>query len=72
MTLTEKKILPLGVGDNVTHFDDGTDGRSIKWVDGVVTEIGDETFVVQWEDLKEETEYEWQKVSIQGNQIKER
>lgn len=71
MTYTEKKTLPLGVGDDVKHFDDGKDGHPKKWVNGVVKEVGDESFTVQWEDLEDETEYEWQKVSIEGNQIKE-
>lgn len=69
MTLTEKKTLPLGIGDTVTHYDDGKDGHPEKWVNGVVTEIGDESFVVQWEDLEDPTEYEWQKVEIKGLQI---
>ncbi len=72
MTLTEKKTLPLGVGDDVKHYDDGKDGHPEKWVDGVVTEIGDESFSVLWDDFKNlgwETEYEWSKVEIKGNQI---
>ncbi len=69
MTHYEKKVLPLAVGDLVTHYDDGTGGYPEKRAYGTVTEIGDESFVVQWEDLKEETEYEWQKVTIKGGQI---
>ena len=69
MTLTEKKQLPLGIGDEVKTYDDGTDGHPAKWVNGIVTEVGDESFVIQWGDLTEDTEYEWQKVSIVGNLI---
>lgn len=71
MTYTEKKTLPLGLGDDVKHYDNGKDGHPEKWVDGTVTEIGDEGFVVQWEDLEDPTEYEWHKVTIEGNQISE-
>ena len=72
MTLTEQKRLPLGVGDDVKIYDDGEDGYPAKWVNGVVTEVGDESFAVQWDDFKKigwETEYEWQKVTIKGNEI---
>lgn len=68
-TFTEKKEHSLGVGDDVKHFDNGKDGHPRKWVEGKVTEVGDDGFTVQWEDLKDETLYEWGKVTIQGNQI---
>lgn len=69
MTYTEKKKLSLGVGDNITHYDNGKDGYPKKWVNGIVTEIGEESFAVQWEDLSEQTDYEWQKVTIKGDQV---
>lgn len=69
MTLTEKKLLPLGVGDDVKCFNDGMDGHPVKWAYGEVTEVGDESFVVQWEDLDDPTEYEWSGVDIVGNRI---
>lgn len=74
MTTYEKKPLPLGIGDEVKTFDDGTDGYPEKWVNGTVTEIGDESFSVLWDDFKEkgwETEYEWAKVTIEGGVLKD-
>lgn len=69
MTLTEKKWLPLSKGDYVSTYDDGSDGRPEKLVYGVVTEIGDESFQIQWEDFEDPTDYEWQKVEIMGQHI---
>jgi len=59
----------LGIGDDVKYYDDGKDGHPEKWVDGKVIAVCDEGFEVQWEDLKEPTEYEFGKVEIQRNQI---
>lgn len=72
MTYTEQKTLPLGVGDDVKHYDNGKDGHPEKWATGTVTEAGDHSFVIQWDDMEDPTEYEWQKVTIEGNQISER
>jgi len=47
MTQTENPLFKFGVGDAVEQ-----DG-----VMGVVTEMGDDTFVVQWEDLEDDFEY---------------
>lgn len=69
MTHYEKKLPALGKGDEVKYYDDGKDGHPIKWVTGIVTEGGDESFVVQWEDLPDPTEYEFSKIEIIGNQI---
>lgn len=69
MTYTEPKSLPFGVGDDVSHYDDGLHGHPKKMAYGKVIEIGEHTFLVKWDDLPEETEYEWQKVTIEGNQI---
>ncbi len=71
-TFYEKKPLSLGVGEEVKHYDDGKDGYPEKWVNGIVQEVGDECFTVLWDDFKElgwETEYEWNKVTIEGNRI---
>ncbi len=68
-TFYEKTPLKLGVGEEVTHYDDGTDGHPEKMVTGKVTEVGDESFEVQWEDLEDPTEYEWAHVTIKGMQI---
>lgn len=68
-TVTERKMLPLGVGDEVTTYDDGTDGHPEKTVNGKVLEVGEESFLVQWDDLEDPTEYEWQKVTIEGTEI---
>lgn len=71
MTHTEKKQLPLGVGDDVRSYDDGSDGHPEKWVTGKVIEAGDHSFIVQWDDLEDETYYEWQEVTVEGNIILE-
>lgn len=69
MTYTEKKELPLGVGDDVKHYDDGKDGHPKKLATGKVIEIGEFTFLVKWDDMEDETEYEWHKVTIEGSRI---
>lgn len=69
MTLTEKKELPLGVGDDVKTYDDGTSGHPAKWASGKVTEVGEHSFIVQWGDLEDETEYVWGEIDIVGNRI---
>lgn len=72
MTHTEQKTLPLGVGDDVKYYDDGTDGHPMKWVNGTVISAGSEGFTVKWEDLEWETEYEWARVVIEGTQLFEK
>ncbi len=72
MTFYEKTPLKLREGDRVTHYDDGEDGYPVKWVEGTVTGVSEEGFDVLWDDFKEqgwETEYEWTKVTIKGDQI---
>jgi len=74
MTRFEKSPLKLAVGEEVKTYDDGTDGYPAKWVNGIVTEIGDNSFAVLWDDFKDkgwETEYEWGNVYIEGNTIYE-
>lgn len=38
-----------------------------KFINGTVTEVCDELIVVQWEDLNEDTEYEIQKITLEGD-----
>lgn len=33
------------------------DEETQEWVNGIITEVGDETVCIKWEDLPEETEY---------------
>lgn len=40
-----------------------------KTVNGVITEVGDETIKIKWEDLHDPTEYEISKISLDGNKI---
>lgn len=69
MTLTETKALPLGVGDDVRFYDDGRDGRPVKMATGEVTEVGEYSFEVKWDDMEDPIEYNWHEVELQGNQI---
>jgi len=72
MTYTEKKQNPLSKGDMVTYHDLGNDGHPEKWVNGTVTGVSEEGFGVLWDDFKElgwETEYEWAKVTIKGDEV---
>lgn len=41
------------VGEEWMIFDE----QENKWVEGTITEVGDETFCIKWQDLSEETEY---------------
>lgn len=71
-TFYEKPTQKLGVGDDVTHYDNGKDEYPKKWVNGKVTEVGEDDFLVQWEDFEDPTEYEWAKTTIKGCHIFER
>lgn len=42
------------------------DADEEKVVNGVITEVGDETIVVKWEDLREDTEYEIADIVMKG------
>lgn len=42
------------------------DADDEKVVNGVITEVGDETILVKWEDLMEETEYEKADITMNG------
>jgi hypothetical protein len=69
MTHYEKTPLRLRKGDSVTHFDDGSDGYPVKWVNGIVTGVSDEGVDVQWEDLPWPTDYSWDSICLKGEQI---
>ena len=45
------------------------DADDEKVVNGVITEVGDETIEVKWEDLKEPTEYEISNITLKGEYI---
>ncbi len=53
MTHYEKPPFKYAIGEEVQIWDNDTN----KLVIGNITEMGDETFVVQWEDLQDDTEY---------------
>lgn len=40
-----------------------------KMVNGKITEVGEETIEIKWEDLLEAIEYEISKISLDGNKI---
>lgn len=51
-TYYEKSPAKFAVGETVFVNDGG------QWVEGEVLEVGDETILVQWQDLPDPTEYE--------------
>lgn len=72
MTLTDYKKHPLKEGDNVKTFDDAKGGMLEIPIWGKVTGTSEEGFDVIWDDFKEigwETEYEWSKITIKGDEI---
>lgn len=48
------------------------DAETSEKVWGNVLEVGDETIVVKWDDLVDETEYERQGIELDGNRLYER
>lgn len=69
MTFTEKKDLPLVVGDRCSRWEESGCRNSGKLIYGIVAEVGDESFAVKWEDSDDLSEYEWQKVLIMGRHL---
>lgn len=72
MTFTDYKTHPLIKGDYVKTFDDAKGGRLETPIWGEVTGVSEEGFDVLWDDFKElgwETEYEWTKTTIIGQEI---
>lgn len=57
MTYTEKKTPQFGVNDEVYVLDTEIYDNP-TWVHGVVTEVGDESLQVKWDDLEDPTDYE--------------
>lgn len=57
MTYYEKKQPPFTINDEVCIMDTQIYQKP-KWIIGIVEEVGDETILVKWADLKEPTEYE--------------
>lgn len=68
---TYEKTPGLCVGDELLHYDDGSDGHPTKWVIGRITEVGEDSFEIQWDDLEEPTEYERSKVEIINGRLYE-
>ena len=65
----DDKTGPLySVGQEVWTIDEQTGDK----VFGKVTEVGEETIVVQWEDLKDDTEYERQNIELDGDRLYEK
>lgn len=60
-----KKGPKYEVGQHIKTYDADDE----KVVNGVITEVGDETIVVKWEDLKEETEYEKADIVMNGEYL---
>lgn len=61
--LDDKKGPKYEVGQHIKFFD-ADDQRVVK---GVVTEVGDETICVKWDDLREDTEYERSRIDMKGD-----
>lgn len=57
MTLTEKKMPIYNVND-IVYIMDNEIYDTETCIRGMVTECGDETIVIKWDDLPDETEYE--------------
>lgn len=55
------------VGQEIKTNDDETG----KVVNGIITEVGDESIEVKWEDLTEPTEYERCKIEMKGDFLSE-
>lgn len=61
--LTDSKMGPkYEIGQSIRTYD-----HSAKIVNGTITEVGEETICVQWEDLIDDTEYERSKIEIKGD-----
>lgn len=43
------------------------DEQTKEWVWGTVKEVGDETILVKWDDIKDPTEYNISEVELQGD-----
>lgn len=65
----------LRVGQPVVYIEPNEERNflfDVTLVNGKVTEVGDESFEVQWEDLENPTEYLFEDVDINSDQIIER
>jgi len=60
-----KKGPKYEIGQHVRTYDEDDE----KMVNGVITEVGDETIEVKWEDLLEPCEYEISKITFDGNKL---
>jgi hypothetical protein len=60
-----KKGPKYEVGQKVRIYDED----DAKMVNGIITEVGDETIEIKWEDLSEPTEYEISKITFDGNKL---
>jgi hypothetical protein len=64
MATTYERTGPTySVGQPIRTFDK----ENRVFINGEVKEVGDESFTVKWEDLEDETEYEIQKVTLEGD-----
>lgn len=61
----DKKGPKYEVGQHVRTYDEDDE----KMVNGVITEVGDETIEIKWEDLIDPTEYEISKITFDGNKL---
>lgn len=64
--LSDSKTGPkYEVGQHIKTYDADEE----KVVNGVITEVGDETIVVKWEDLIEDTEYGIADIVMKGEYL---
>lgn len=45
------------------------DSEEGKIINGIITEVGDETICIQWEDLKDDTEYEISQITLKYGEL---
>jgi hypothetical protein len=65
MTKKEKTGPKYEVGQHVKIYD--ADDKKV--VNGVVTEVGDETIEIKWDDLTDPCEYEISNITLKGEYI---
>lgn len=63
MTTYEKTGPLYSVGESIKTFDKTKE----QWINGEITEVGDESIQVQWNDLEDPTDYNKSDVSRTGD-----
>lgn len=62
----DSKMGPKYIVGQLVNIYDKDDG---KLVDGIITEVGEETIEIKWSDLPDPTEYERKNISLKGDTI---